>query len=152
MTVPPRAGSADGAPSRLGQSVEQFPSQQQVSAAEGVSRATKGGRHEKVIEAPHEDFTQGAASEVRPDGAAPGGWQPIETAPKDGTNVLLCHPWNNLCYVGYFGEGPSADERSYCARTEKRWRVRWDESNVEGGLDKPGFWMPILPMPAEPAE
>ncbi len=59
------------------------------------------------------------------------GWQPISTAPKDGTEVLVC---------GY-------RQQSVAAYREGYWRVYTDEGWF--GSDQPAtHWMP-LPEPPE---
>lgn len=69
-------------------------------------------------------------------------WQPIETAPKDGTRVLLWYEWNVLPVVGDFRHG--------------RW---WSVHSLGGnlaykqGMDleevlRPTYWRPL---PAPPA-
>lgn len=57
-------------------------------------------------------------------------WQPISTAPKDGTEVLLF--------------GPKYDGGTYqdvCGFYHRRWPVVWME-----GFGEPSHWMP-LPEP-----
>ena len=63
-------------------------------------------------------------------------WQPIETAPKDGTSILICtegmkSPWS--------------------ARWEKMRRVpdRWVSAGIGAVPFDPSFWQP-LPTPPEP--
>lgn len=72
-------------------------------------------------------------------------WQPIETAPKDETQVLLwvpARPWDAACaVVGEFsGVG----------------RPRWREANIDGwewdgplAEAAPTHWMPLPPPPTE---
>ena len=61
-------------------------------------------------------------------------WQPIETAPRDGTCVLLCldqaDKWSGM-YVGY-------------------WSSTWEEwkFHVEGFVRSAKYWQP-LPSPPD---
>ncbi len=67
-------------------------------------------------------------------------WQPIETAPKDGTNILA--------YIPYGG--------GFIMQTY--WRIEKLEHNnrdisieywfCDGGEICPSHWMPLLPPPA----
>jgi len=78
-------------------------------------------------------------------------WQPIETAPKDGTEVIVIH------YTAYDGGmRPTVDGPFTASFCSNRWRSSWDgEEVVEymdwGGTDykdimSPTHWMP-LPEP-----
>lgn len=69
-----------------------------------------------------------------------GGWRPIETAPKDGTDVLLHVDWQPLTVIGFYG-----------TRTEDEatWRVAWDHAAVRDGYDEPTHWQPL---PAPPSQ
>lgn len=58
-------------------------------------------------------------------------WRPIETAPKDGTAVLVLLPKSDIAYAARFMD---------C------WRMTWDHHRLVGG-DAPRFWMPIPPAP-----
>lgn len=67
-------------------------------------------------------------------------WKPIETAPKDGTDVLLC--------------AVDADG-SYWAAVAQWWVKRWV---IIGVVDdptfltfEPQFWMPLPTPPQEPS-
>lgn len=61
-------------------------------------------------------------------------WQPIETAPKDGTEVLLCGPLRD-------GSGHYRDvSRFYMIR----WPVEWMANCLP-----PTHWMPLPPPPAD---
>lgn len=61
------------------------------------------------------------------------GWQPIDTAPKDGRHVLL--------YCDYYGVGRCAWES---------WRGVWrsDDPNHGIGFPHPTHWMPLPEAPA----
>ncbi len=63
--------------------------------------------------------------------AEPDGWQPIETAPKDGTNIML--GWPTMTMSGYWADWAG--------------RKSWVTSRGEyGGSAAPTHWMP-LPAP-----
>ena len=65
-------------------------------------------------------------------------WQPIETAPTDGTHVLLFIPryaMGRLPYVMVQGWNLAADRRG--------WRAHY-----AGGIVEPTHWMP-LPEPPQ---
>jgi len=68
-------------------------------------------------------------------GATPEGWQPIETAPKDGTEVLLLGRWFSQARIvnGLWNSGD--------AMHMPHWM---------GGIHQPTHWMP-LPAPPAPA-
>lgn len=70
------------------------------------------------------------------------GWQPIETAPTDGENILLL--FGEVCTQGFFERG--LFERG-------RWRpIRLPSHGCGCCADKdpePEFWMP-LPAPPNP--
>lgn len=58
-------------------------------------------------------------------------WQPIHTAPKDGTEVLGLCDWQPLTVVMFFRDG--------------EWLVKWDEAKLSDGYEAT-HWMP-LPAP-----
>lgn len=67
-------------------------------------------------------------------------WQPIETAPKDGTEIILC---DSLSYAGYWENDPNY------------WQeIGWQEADSRQGHfisrhpQSPTHWMP-LPEPPE---
>ena len=63
-------------------------------------------------------------------------WQPIETAPKDGTRVLLY--WHGIVKLGWFGPASRID-RGAC----------WRTNTTEGGPSAtPSHWMPLPHPPA----
>lgn len=64
------------------------------------------------------------------------GWQPVETAPRDGTRVLLFGPFDGdapALYVGWW------DDDEDCWRASRFDLLAW--------LD-PTHWMPLPPQPA----
>lgn len=61
-------------------------------------------------------------------------WQPIETAPKDGTAILAHLPYSDIAIpIRYDGN---------C------WHVTWDMHKL-GEWDQPDFWMPMPKPPKE---
>ena len=79
--------------------------------------------------------------------AGQGEWQPIETAPKDGTIILISGPRASSKFVeaAYWGLAP----RSFGGDKHFPWTTL-DETNGTNGRaeDSPTHWMP---MPAPPA-
>ena len=64
-------------------------------------------------------------------------WQPIETAPKDGTFVLVCWPLQgNVMAVAYHRMLPTP-----------RWEIRGEFAYLTGTV-----WQPLPPPPAPQAE
>lgn len=87
-------------------------------------------------------------------------WQPIETAPKDGTVILLCggeddplntdaHPNEALHtrpVTGWWGRVVEWDE------ADTIWRYCSYDSGIYGEYKNPTHWMPLPPPPkATPA-
>jgi len=70
-------------------------------------------------------------------------WQPIETAPKDGTRVLLFHdggPSEDPCMlVGLWDE----------TRPEKHYGTKWACEWYSAFNVYPICWMPLPPPPGE---
>lgn len=59
-------------------------------------------------------------------------WQPIDSAPRDGTAVLLWWPhWASRPVVGYYGF------------------AGWDATEVIGAGPGPTHWLPLPPPPGE---
>jgi len=58
-------------------------------------------------------------------------WQPIETAPRDGTWVLLYSPNENQPAVAYFNGHA------------------WDDNGDGGFWFEPTHWMPLPPKPGQ---
>ena len=82
-------------------------------------------------------------------------WQLIETAPKDGTTVLLyiAHLSHEIPIAGYF-HGRDYYEREYDdpEYMEAGWYVSYGYDDWHGAHDvtfEPTHWMPLPPQPAE---
>jgi hypothetical protein len=74
-------------------------------------------------------------------------WQPIETAPKDGTWLLL---------AGGKCEGDEGDEGrivsgQWAGGTDPRWQFAWYDSGYYGEYSDPSHWMPLPAPPASPS-
>ena len=64
-------------------------------------------------------------------------WLPIDTAPKDGTPVLVCGPdINGSVYM------------DACA-WPKGWTVKWPVAYMGYAAGEPTHWMPLPPPPAK---
>jgi hypothetical protein len=73
-----------------------------------------------------------------------GQWRPIETAPKDGTEILLAHAtWVD---TGYWAVNINGDG---CDGWTCEWVASWGYE--EYALVSPSHWMP-LPEPPAPVE
>lgn len=76
-------------------------------------------------------------------------WQKIETAPKDGTQVLLCDSHGNVG-CGYYAED-WAERREFVRKAKDGdvYRiVREDIGYWDSNLDYcPDFWMPLPDAP-----
>jgi hypothetical protein len=75
------------------------------------------------------------------------GWQPIDTAPKDGTDVWVMNPkWLMPCPAGYFSKEYFEREYSDPDYMEEGWYPSagflFDLPEV---VIEPTIWMPILP-------
>ena len=76
-------------------------------------------------------------------------WQPIETAPKDGTIVDLW-VYGDRCTNCFWCTGEEFDDEDYTPH----WRQQYSEAaGPSFGLDaEPTHWMPLPPPPkTEPA-
>jgi hypothetical protein len=62
-------------------------------------------------------------------------WQPIETAPKDGTEILVC--------------GPDKNGGLYRAvqRWPENWGLYWPVTYMAYAAGEPAHWMPLPPPP-----
>ena len=78
-------------------------------------------------------------------------WQPIDTAPKDGTWVLLA---GGTCVVdeGRPAKRPvtaqwSGFVNSRTGNRSGRWQFAWYDSGYYGTYSDPTHWMPLPPLP-----
>lgn len=78
-------------------------------------------------------------------------WQPIETAPRDGTWVLLTgglidYGWYEdtqpQCVAGHFA--------SLMPAPEGRWQFAWYDGGYLGEYEQPTHWMPLPAPPQAP--
>ncbi len=65
-------------------------------------------------------------------------WQPIETAPKDGTPVLLLCDWEPIILVGIWD------------REKHFWKYQFDDGAVEDAFSPIIHWRPLPAAPAQP--
>lgn len=65
-------------------------------------------------------------------------WQPIETAPKDGTRVILA--WGGKSIGGFFLDN---------SRSQIPWSGWRTESMVPMPAGQPSHWMPLPPPPTK---
>lgn len=78
---------------------------------------------------------------IPPSGLAIGDhWQPIETAPMDGTEVILFYP--HLCNDGFVTAG-------YFHGAQDDYESHWYADLVNGGASPPTHWKPMPKPPAE---
>ena len=65
-------------------------------------------------------------------------WQPIETAPKDGTHILVCGPHNN-----------GSQYMDVCG-WPKNWTSKWPVAYMAYAAGEPTHWMPLPTPPTNP--
>lgn len=68
-------------------------------------------------------------------------WQPIETAPKDGSPVVVYMPWNGLVRTAHY--------KPNYTRPFQPWCVHWDMTNKSRPYQSPSHWMPLPPPPQQ---
>lgn len=77
-------------------------------------------------------------------------WQPMRTAPRDGTPVLLLLNGSDIPHAARWLSGPD-DPRATDETTKPGWYFTWDGYQVTE-YDGPAYWMPLPPDPAEAAQ
>ena len=77
---------------------------------------------------------------------ARGNWQPIKSAPKDGTVILVAVPSTDLCYTVEWRD--EAENEEIKDGLGIGWRLTWD-GYFFPHYDQPTHWMPL---PAQPTE
>ena len=91
------------------------------------------------------DMATAAAQGFR-DGVAKGQqarWQSIETAPKDGSYLLLWEQYSDAPFVGYWSGGSWSVSHEHVDA-----EGGWDGANVVDALSMPiTHWMPLPPAP-----
>ena len=89
-------------------------------------------------------FRDGVAA---PQPAVAAGWQSIETAPKDGSYLLLWEQYSDAPFVGYWSGGSWSVSHEHVDA-----EGGWDGANVVDALSMPiTHWMP-LPAAPGPAD
>lgn len=87
------------------------------------------------------DFGPEAAAALR---LPADGWRPIESAPKDGREILVCHPDGSeewFMAVVFYDESTSEDSPDHC----------WHKADgLAYHRDFPTYWMPLPSPPEEP--
>ncbi len=73
-------------------------------------------------------------------------WQPIKTAPKDGTDILACEPVDGLYMMSVccWQDAEFWDPKNQRKKIRKGWMI--------AGADEtyPTHWMPLPPPPSSP--
>lgn len=73
-------------------------------------------------------------------------WQPIETAPRDGTRVLLYRPEASLWWQVMGGR---FDGDKYAKKPRPFWASdNWSLTKTEQRSCDPTHWMPLQPPPS----
>ena len=87
-------------------------------------------------------FRDGVAA---PQPAVAAGWQSIETAPKDGSYLLLWEQYSEAPFVGYWSGGSWSVSHEHVDA-----EGGWDGANVVDALSMPiTHWMPLPPAPVD---
>lgn len=83
-----------------------------------------------------------------PQPAVAAGWVPIETAPKDGSYLLLWEQYSETPFVGYWSGGSWSVSHEHVDA-----EGGWDGANVVDALSMPiTHWMPLPPAPSTEGE
>ena len=75
-------------------------------------------------------------------------WQPIENAPKDGTEIMLCRYTDRNLYfvsIGTFGTARMQDD-GYIANAGKPTWLQYNKIHI---APTPTHWMPLPPPPKQ---
>lgn len=102
--------------------------------ASGLYGSTKGGWiHGQATHWMRQPLPPSALSDHGVQKSA-GSWRPIESAPRDGTGILVKLPDSDMPHTAKFWRGS--------------WTVAWDHSELKG-WDAPTHWMPIPELPSD---
>ncbi len=78
-------------------------------------------------------------------------WQPIATAPKDGTQVLLFFPGlKHPFLLGHYVDSEEFEHGKSVRRTQF-WLAGMHLALWRGEKPEPSHWMPLPAVPVEPA-
>lgn len=75
-------------------------------------------------------------------------WQPIETAPKDGTPVLLCGGLTSEDFYCRDGNERYQDRQVVAMFIDGQWAICYWDGNWRDGYDNPTHWMPLPEHPS----
>ena len=104
------------------------------SVREAIQQKTDEVGREMIREI-HQRITSAA-----PTGVEARAWQPIETAPRDGTRILA---WDGDCIIVHW-----SDCSGVSALTPKMgWATRYDDDFMCYDEEYPTHWMPLPPPP-----
>jgi hypothetical protein len=74
-------------------------------------------------------------------------WQPIETAPRDGTHILVWTECSDTAYVVCWADFDKNIRPYLCAKQRTvGWHLAWDGEHF-GGMWAPTHWMPLPAAP-----
>ena len=76
-------------------------------------------------------------------------WQPIETAPKDGTSILVYEPYENSSEHIYIVQWRSWRHNYPGAKMTQSWCVICSDQDEQSGGETvdPTYWMPLPNFP-----
>ena len=80
-----------------------------------------------------------------------GGWRPIESAPKDGTRVVLFWPEGSL-YSSDHQEHGRWDDDCYAKKPQPYWTGERPHCRSAYRRSPPTHWQPLPPSPPSPAK
>lgn len=80
-------------------------------------------------------------------------WQPIRTAPKDGTHILVWTDCSDTAYVVCWADASKGIRRNLIAESgaERGWHLAWDGTLFDREYE-PTCWMPLPASPGAAAE
>ena len=97
-----------------------------------------------------EDMAKTALDTLRANGVLNEGWQPIETAPKDGTEILTVRLLENgACFDPYITIWCTPRRRTFNNYVVNDGKPAWLSQDQEWLVPIPTHWMPLPTPPKE---